>query len=252
MSGLLVPNLPIAQDATLKHPFRRDEIIGSEKVSQALAEIVATVPGPLEEIETLQGEAAVATLWKLSGSELHGCTLALIHGGEVRELRIMVRPVHEAESWAAANRAKAPEGIWTVPSDIPRSRAFDKAAPVDPHFPFAVAQDAVFASPILHREPQGAELVKTVVGHAAAIYGTRELGPSLGAGARRLSYWTGSVEGFAAEMAALLRFNMSGEMASLEVFMQPMPVTFLFRDHVRHRLQGILDDSYFEVSKVIE
>ena len=251
MSAHLVPNHPFARDITLKHPFRRDQIAGPEKVSQALAAIVKSAPGPLEQLETFRGESAEATLWKLSGSELHGCTLALIEGGEVTELRIMLRPVHEAENWAAANRAKAPDGIWTVPDDIPRHRAFDRAAPVDPHFPFGVAQGAVFASPILHRKPQGAELVKTVVGHAAAIYGPRALGPSLGSGPRRFSYWTGSVEGLPAEMAAFLQFNASGEMASVEVFMQPTPVTLLFRDHARHRLLGILDDSYFEVSNVI-
>lgn len=251
MSALLFTSLPFARGVALKHPFRRDELAGPEQVYNALADLVASAPGTFEEIEIFRDQAAISILWQLSGSELHGCTLALIDDGKVRELRIMLRPVHEAEIWAAANRARAPDGIWTVSADIPRYREFDRAAPVDPHFPFGVAPDAVFASPILRRKPQGADLVKKVVGHAAAIYGTRELGPSLGSGLRRFSYWTGSVEGHAVEMAASIQFNASREMASLEVFMQPLPVTLLFRDQVRHRLRGILDDSYFEVSDVI-
>ena len=137
-----------------------------------------------------------------------------------------------------------------MPDTIPRNRPFDPDAPVDPHFPFPVARDAEFASPILTRKPKGAELVKTVIGHAAAIYGMRDLGPSLGDGATRVSYWTGSVEGLPTEMATRVTFNPAGELTQTTVFMQPLPVVELFRDHARHRLNGILDDSYFEVAHV--
>lgn len=235
----------LADDVVLRHPFRMDPVHGPGGVLSALEDLRTTVGGACEEIEAFRNEAAQALIWRTQDGRIEGCTLTLLAGPEIAEIRIMLRPAHELGGWRDRLRALAPQGEWDLPETVARVPDYDPSEPVDPHFPFPVAENAVFNSPILRRKPRGAELVKTVIGHASAVYGHRKLGPVLGGGARRVSYWTGNVSGFPVEMAGMIDFDADGSMVSTTVFMQPMPVVELFRDLVRYRLKDVLEDDYF-------
>ena len=235
----------LASDVILRHPFRMDAVHGPAAVLSALEDMRNTVGVETEEIEAFRSETAQALIWRTQDGRIEGCTLTLLAGPKIAEIRIMLRPVHELAGWRDRLRALAPQGEWDLAETVDRVPDYDPSEPVDPHFPFPVAENAVFNSPILRRKPRGAELVRTVIGHASAVYGHRNLGPVLGGGARRVSYWTGNVVGFPVEMAGMIDFDADGAMGSTTVFMQPMPVVEIFRNLVGYRLKDILEDGYF-------
>lgn len=252
LGSLLADRSGFAPDAILRHPFSSEPVTGEAAIRAALEDLAAALGAAPEVMVTLPGQAEAAVVWtaQCDGHPIEGVTLALFRAdGRLRELRLLARPFPRLGPWRdRALRTAASADGWELPAGVDRS--IPPPVPgeeVDPHFVFPLADDIVFKSPILLRPVEGADRVRLVVGHAAAVYGDRAVSVRLMNGPFALNAWTGQTSGLPMEMAALVRFGDDRRARELTVFMQPWPAAALFRDRVRARLEGVLDASWFEV-----
>ena len=101
----------LASDVILRHPFRMDAVHGPAAVLSALEDMRNTVGVETEEIEAFRSETAQALIWRTQDGRIEGCTLTLLAGPKIAEIRIMLRPVHELAGWRDRLRALAAP-IW--------------------------------------------------------------------------------------------------------------------------------------------
>jgi hypothetical protein len=248
----LLDGFTTAQNGVVRfrHPFACARIDGSGKMEEALARLADPLDSLTgERVYRQPGLAARCWAAEFKGTRIHGVSAAQQREGET-EVSIMLSSFPATVSWRDQVMANSgdllPPHAWELPAgtdlSIPAPGDGEK---LDPKFPFQIAADISFHSPILSKPLVGAELVTRVVGHTSAVYGERKYGPKIQNGRRIMSFWQGAVSGYPIEVANEIGLNEKFEVDSMVMSMQPWPAVKLFRDRCIARTRHFLDLSYF-------
>jgi len=235
----------------VRHPFLCDPIAGG-LARELLRRAERALSSPPTVMTAFAGPDAWARSWRatLGDRGVEGVTAAVRRAG-LLEVRVILRPFPTTRRWRDAILDSCADLVAPTAWELPAGTDQSVVAPTatddsDAHLPFALADNAVFHSPVLARPVHGAALVRRVIASAAAVYGSRVVGPSLAAGNQVLSLWSCEVSSVAIEAASLAVFDAERRATSLSVLFQPWPAVALFRARVRARAQHVLGPEYFD------
>lgn len=242
-----------APGVRLAHPFLLEPIEGRDAVVRSLSAAQGALDMALQASAWIRSETAAAIAWRcgVSACEIEGVTLALLDGeGRIGEVRIAVRPVQCLEGWRErlqpwlANQPRT----WALPLEgLDASDARDAthaAAPVHRRPPFPLSDDVAFHGPAFTRPVRGLSEVSHVLAHAGAVYGECEYGLAMRSGTRFLRVFRSKA--LPLEIVSIARLDADDRIVEWTAFMQPWPSMIVFRDRLRARLAGYLDDSFYE------
>jgi hypothetical protein len=240
----------IADDVVFHHPFLNGAVQGREHVERFWSEL-AHLAGPISITHEFQGEDGEGIVWSANfdGQPFQGVSIATLKDQRAVELRVIVRPLPFVQRLRDTLRDRDRHhatALWELPAGTDVTPPpFDPDAPVDAHLPFQLTPDVVFHTPILRRPVAGEDLVKRITGHAAAVYGGRTYGSRMISGSQALTQWVGTVGGLPIHAVNHSTRDAQGRVASITMFMGPLPTLGLFFHQLRPRVESFLDPDDF-------
>lgn len=241
----------IADDVVFHHPFLNAAVHGREHFERFWSEL-ARLAGPVAITHEFQGDNEAGLVWSanFAGQPFQGVSIATLKNEQAVELRVVVRPLPVVQRLRDAMRdgdRQHAAALWQLPAGTNVTPPpFDPDAPVDAHLPFQVTPDLVFHTPILRRPVAGEDLVKRIIGHAAAVYGGRTYGSRMLSGSQSLTQWVGAVGGLPIHAVNHSIRDAQGRVSSIAMFMGPVPTLELFFHQLRPRVEPFLAPEYFQ------
>ncbi|MFB7718565.1 hypothetical protein [Nocardia sp. NPDC056100] len=244
-------NIRPGGEVVLKHPFASGGIADPALVAK-LGDILSAPLSSLDQTLALDTERLKARCWTagFEGQEIHGMTVGQGTRAGV-EIQVLLSSYPGTTEWGDRVRMLSgdlmPAQSWDLPAGIDRTvLPLDSGERVDPRLPFDATADIVFRSPVSLRPVAGIDDVRTIVSHAAAVYGERDTGLRMMAKPNLLSLWTCEISGIPVEAASLIRVDHELRVQTMTLAFRPWPVVRLFRDRVIARTRDLIDPSYYD------